>query len=89
MNTPTASDARRLQEIKDEMKELLDEARRIVRGTSEDARAKAYWYGHIACALDSDHSFLGGNSCTMQETCDRLSGQVDEDEEEFEDEDCE
>jgi len=42
-----------LREIQEQMLVLLDEAYDLV-PSDEKARAKAYWYGHIASALGSE-----------------------------------
>lgn len=63
----------RLNEIKDEIAELIAEARVLLRGTPEAHRAEAYWLAHIRCALDSDHGYLGGSMVTMQDTIDALA----------------
>lgn len=73
--------AAELLEIKEKMLELLDEAQAIVYGTSEEQRAKSYWWAHIRCALDNEHSYLGGSMITMQETIEKLEA-ADDDEEE-------
>jgi len=50
----------RLSDIRDEIKDLVQEAFDIVR--DEDAQtashAKNSWYAHIICALDTNHSYL-------------------------------
>lgn len=71
-----------LRDIKEQMLELLEAARQIVRGTGEEDRAKAYWYAQICCALDDDHMFLGGGTVTMQDTINALDpANADSDEE--------
>ena len=65
----------RFQEIKDEIRELLHEASRIVRDTSEEDRAKGYWQAHIMTALDDRHEYLGRSMCTMQQSIDALAEQ--------------
>jgi hypothetical protein len=66
----------RLLEIKDEMKELLDEAHGLMLGDENDhfalRRAESYWYAHIRMALDTEHGYLGGSMCSMQNTIDEL-----------------
>jgi hypothetical protein len=62
----------RLTAIKDELGELLREARRIVRETSEEELAHRYWLAAIEMALDNNHAFLGRSMHTMQETIDAL-----------------
>jgi len=69
----TTEDLERLIEIKDEIKELVNEARDTINSTSEAERARAYWYAHILCALDSDNDYLGGSMVTMQDSIDALA----------------
>ena len=68
----------RLIEIKDQMKELMDETRSIIEHQEDSItweRAKRYWYGHIVSALDDDHMYVsGGHSPTMQDTIDEMGG---------------
>lgn len=69
--------AERLMEIKEEIKELLHEAKNIVAQSGDErawARAKSYWYGHIVSALDKDHEYMGSSMVTMQDTIDELGG---------------
>jgi hypothetical protein len=67
-------DIDRLEEIRDEIKELLDEATGILRrgGGITYERARSYWLAHIRTALDKDHDYLGGSMVTMQNTIDEL-----------------
>ncbi len=66
-----------LEDIKDQIKGLLDEALSIIRpgmgegGMARD-RAESYWYAHIVMALDSDHGYMGGSMTTMQDTADEI-----------------
>jgi len=69
----TTEDLERLIEIKDEIKELVNEARDTINSTSEAKRARAYWCAYILCALDSDHDYLGGSMVTMQDSIDALA----------------
>lgn len=66
----------RLYEIKDEIKELMKEAKSILQHTDERtwARAKSYWYAHIVSALDKEHDYMGGSTVTMQDTIDEIAG---------------
>jgi len=74
MNEIKMKDVLRLQDIKDEIKELVYEAQDLIpRDTIEFSRAKSYWLPHILMALDKDHDYLGGSMCTMQETVDDLN----------------
>ena len=45
--------AQSLWEIKQELQELVNQARRLVRPTSEGSRARVYWLAHLETALDS------------------------------------
>ena len=64
----TAEEFDRLLDIKNEIKELVKEARDTIAGTSEADRTEVYWYAHILCALDSDHEYLGDSMVTMQDS---------------------
>jgi len=72
--------AEELGHIKDQIKDLLEEARYIVEhvGGQIEARATSYWLPHIAMALDSDHGYLGGSMATMQSTIDEILEQEDD-----------
>lgn len=65
------TDAARLLEIKDEIKELVEEAISIV---SEEVkgfifeRAHAYWYPTILMNLDSHNEYMGHSTCSMEDT---------------------
>lgn len=78
----TTNDVARLQEIKDEIKNLMEESRSILQDAPSHVweRAKGYWYAHILTALDDDSEFLGGSMCYMQDTIDSLD--VDNEDEE-------
>lgn len=66
----------RLNQIKTEIRDLLDEAGRLVRHEAESPitweRAKGYWYAQIAMALDTEHDYLGNSMVTMQDTINEL-----------------
>lgn len=64
--------AERLKDIKEQMLDLLYDCRQLVRGTPEEERASYYWLAHIRCALDNEHSYLGGSMFTMQDCIDGL-----------------
>jgi len=75
MSDATKTNAERADELQDilcQMKDLLWEARKLVRGTPEESRANAYWIAHISMALDSEHGYLGGSMCTMESTANDL-----------------
>lgn len=69
----------RLEEVKDEIKELVKEARRLCNNTSEEKRCDSYWHSHIVGALDNDHGYLGCSFYTLQDSIDELidEGMVD------------
>jgi hypothetical protein len=71
----------RFEEIKDQIKELLDEAIDLVPDGGVKERAQSYWYSHITTALDDDHEYMGGSMCTMEDTLNEF------DEEEYDEED--
>lgn len=75
----------RFEEIKDQIKELLDEAIDLVPEGGVKERARAYWYPHIIMALDSDHEYMGGSICTMEDTANEFDEEEDYDEEDDED----
>ena len=75
--------AERLDEIREEMKELLREAMGLVRGTDEEDRARGYWYGNIRMSLDDDHDYLSRGGSTIADAVEALreaAGDEDEDE---------
>lgn len=68
----------RLTEIKDEMKELLQEALQLVvdtagRESTTYERARRYWCAGITVELDKEHSWLASSMCTIQSTIEELS----------------
>jgi len=73
------TNAGRLEEIKEEMLSLLDEAEHLVRqerGVYD--RAKSYWIPHIKMALTKEHEYLGGSMVTMEDTIEELKEQLEE-----------
>lgn len=68
----------RLLEIKETIKELVNEAyESIPEGMGRNA-AYGYWYAHILGALDEDSPFCGGSMIRMQDTIDGLGDEGDE-----------
>ena len=59
----------RFEEIKYEIKDLLEEALELIPGSDGDG-VGSYWYAQILTAIDNDHDFLGGCSYSMQDTLD-------------------
>lgn len=74
-------DIERLYEIKDEIKELVYEARDLFpRNSLTYERARSYWIAHILGALDDENDYLGGSMFTMKETIEELEDPEEEDE---------
>jgi len=73
----------RFEEIKEQIKELLDEAFDLVPDHAR-ARAESYWHAHISTSLDNDHDYMGGSMCSMQDTLEQF---YEEEEDEEEDQD--
>ena len=70
-------DSEVLGNIRDKIKELMWEAKDIVDqydvgGPNIKARANAYWFPHISMALDTDHDYVGGSMCSLQDTIDEI-----------------
>ena len=79
------ADHERLEEIRQEMLELIAEARQIVlrnmhthRMTYE--RMKAYWGAQIEMALQDKHNYLGSAGATMEEAVRDLEPYEDDEE---------
>ena len=59
----TKDDVDNLVEIKEKMKELIYDAKHILRSVDKLIYERAkYWIGQIECALDKEHDWLGGCS---------------------------
>ncbi len=72
-------DADRLDEIREEIKELINEASGIIdRYPGTEARFKGYPYAHIVMALDKDHMFLGGSMFTLADCIEEIRGGDDD-----------
>jgi hypothetical protein len=69
----TPAQVKRFREIIGEIKELMDEAKGIIRDGPEITRqrAKAYPLGHIYSFLDGDSEYIGEN-CTLETIADEL-----------------
>ncbi len=63
----------RLEEIKEQMLELLDEAKDLIPEGITKERARCYWYAHIKTALLKEHEYLGGSLVTLDDTINELS----------------
>lgn len=71
----------RFEEIKDQIKELIDEAIDLVPSSGVKERARSYWYSQIVTALDDDHEYMGGSMCTMEDTLNEFDEEEDYDDE--------
>ena len=69
----------RLNEIKEQMLELLAEAKDLIPEGMTKERAKCYWYAHIKTALLKEHEYLGGSLITMDDTINELDEESEED----------
>lgn len=68
-------DVDRLEEIREEIMELMDEAKKIVAGSKNRGavgRADAYWIPHIEIALGGEHGYMDRSMCSMQDTIEEL-----------------
>lgn len=70
----------RLTEIKEQMLELLEEAKDLLPEGMTKERAKCYWYAHIKTAILKEHEFLGGSLVTVDDTISELGEDSKEDE---------
>ncbi|MBE2188033.1 MAG: hypothetical protein KIT33_07950 [Candidatus Kapabacteria bacterium] len=70
----------RLTEIKEQMLELLEEAKDLLPEGMTKERAKCYWYAHIKTAILKEHEFLGGSLLTVDDTISELGEDSEEDE---------
>lgn len=70
----------RLTEIKEQMLELLEEAKDLLPEGMTKERAKCYWYAHIKTAILKEHEFLGGSMVTVDDTISELGEDSEEEE---------
>ena len=71
------ADLDRLLDIKHEIKDLNQEAIRIVKNSGNDMayqRARSYWYAHISMALDDEHQYVGSSTTSIEDTYNELRG---------------
>lgn len=73
-----------LQDLAYEIKELADNAMRLVRGTEEEGRARSYWYPHIVMAVSEDHGYMGKSMFTMMDSAESLIKGSEDEEDTFE-----
>lgn len=72
-----------LREVQQQMQDLVDQARRVLRrvGGTIHHRAEAYWLAHITTALSNDHGYLGGSMQTLEDTIDEIEELANDDDE--------
>jgi hypothetical protein len=83
----------RLEEIRAEMIELLEEAEDLIRNKAVPgivrARAESYWLAQIKVALMKEHGYLAGSMCDMEDTIEEIKEKAedlpDDDDDEEED----
>ncbi len=73
----TEETVQRLQEIKEQMLELLEEATSIIPEGITKERARLYWYAHIKTAILKEHEYLGGSMVTMDDTIQEITEEVE------------
>ena len=82
----TRDELDRLNDIEFEICELADEAMDIIRGTSEEGRSKAYWFGEVYSAMNNEKYVE--STCSLQSVIESLEDSVvesDEDDEDYDD----
>ena len=87
MDTNTEEIAQELEDLKGEMRELIENAQRLLRGVNPTVaeRARRTWLAHIETALDDDHEWLGRGGMTMQDTINELRADGDDEDHDEED----
>ena len=75
-------DQQRFSNIIDNIDNLIEEAINII-PENMVGKAKSYWYAHIMCAINDNHTFLGGSMHHMQDCLDEWMEQEDEDEDDY------
>jgi hypothetical protein len=79
-----SEDSEHLQEIRDKIEDLANQALCIVRQSgnkTEYERAKSYWYAHIICAITKDSNYLGSSMFTLEDAISALDTDEEEEEE--------
>lgn len=77
-------DIERLEEIKEQIKELVEEAEGIVQGAGGNIynRAKSYWIPELLVALDKCHDYCASCMCTMENTISEMRKEQHDDSDE-------
>jgi hypothetical protein len=70
----------RFNEIREQMRQLADEALGMMPQGQPREFAKAYWYGHICCAIGgADNPFMSDDSTSMEKSLQALPDDSQED----------
>lgn len=88
-----------LEDIQNRLREIVEEIQNIVRGTDQESLSEAYLTVQLEMAIDDDHSWIGGNQCTIQSLIEAFNdvcecgecdgtGYIDSDEGELECQEC-
>jgi hypothetical protein len=63
-----------LEELRDQMRMLVDEAMSIIpRDSATYERARSYWYPHILQALGGENEYMGSSMHSIQDSIDELA----------------
>jgi hypothetical protein len=77
------ADVERLKNIKDQIKDLANEALNILdTNSTEYNKAYSYWYPHILIELDKENSWLAGSMCNLEDTINEVAEKSNEEEDE-------
>ena len=76
----------RLQEIQEEMLNLMDEAKTLLRQENRYVleRAQSYWIPQIEIALSREHNYVASCICCMEDTIAELDEGDDQEEDDEE-----
>ena len=61
----------KLEQIKEQIKELVFEAKEIIKESNNNYlinKAESHWIAYILTALDNDHEYICNSLITMQDT---------------------
>ncbi len=75
-----SNEAAELEAIGEQIINLAEEAMQLVRGTSQEAAARSYWYPHILGAVSKENAYGGGSMITLMDTAQALDADGEEDE---------
>ena len=72
--------ANELEEIKEQIMDLIEQAKNLVQDTPEEKRAESYWLAHLEMALTKESRYLGSSMVTMECTINDLRQDADQEE---------